>query len=597
MDVYVEPVDPSARVAPLVERFFDLCQTIDGLDRGQLYRIYVVASNCAGAGAASGSIEVTTLGNGGGQPGCPGYLGGFCSASAASAGFSFQASSSFESSFAASFNFTASSSASSSVVATAAGANSAFGGFYVNQCGWLCGGFYQGSAQVASTQTVSMTSYSTATYSGVAYVPSILTCGVCGVAAASSSTSVAVQASSVLQISAVPFVPLRPAAFSLLLAQTQVAAQQVASSQLLASNFNTIVCASGVQTTEVANSLVSTVSTVTIQEPVVTTVAVGACGQCYYAAVTPRTVVKTVSVQISQPPPTTQCTTCVAAASVSEPAESATLSVTSWEACFDGVDAATLCVADRCTAGGISASVGFVQQAVQAVLVRCPRLRADFVRAALLDSLTYRAAAGSGGANGSIRLAEERDGLGLTTIVSVLGRVQGMLDTQGLSLSFADACQVAAAHTVALFDGPRVQISLGRVDVEVADDFSSLVMLPSWSGSQVQSYFEQSVGMSSTQSWVSLLGAQTLGGFSSPDSISFSNSWFANAAFASDYAFSSTIETTATPYAGQLVLPSTLLAFEGTRPSVETFASSSVEFSSSFESAFSAASCLCASCC
>lgn len=112
-------------------------------------------------------------------------------------------------------------------------------------------------------------------------------------------------------------------------------------------------------------------------------------------------------------------------------------------------------------------AINKVKQNVRNVLTQKPELLPYFFSLTLFDALTFDAATGDGGPNGSLRLEMVRsENAGLREACEEIIMIQSL---QRQDMSFADTCAFAGAVAIEVTGGPRIVIQLGREDAATAD--------------------------------------------------------------------------------------------------------------------------------
>ncbi len=194
-----------------------------------------------------------------------------------------------------------------------------------------------------------------------------------------------------------------------------------------------------------------------------------------------------------------------------------------------------------------------MRAAVAAALAACvpPGKAPAVLRLAFHDAATFDAAAGDGGANGSIiheararPLGHARAFLSLShNAVSffasqldrpesfglkrglrpVLDAREALRNTPAADVSLADLIQLAGAHAVALTGGPSIAVPLGRTDAASADP-PNRMPAETLSGAALRAHFARA-GLS-TRELVALSGAHTIGGKGFGGPLVFDNTYY-----------------------------------------------------------------------
>ncbi|KAI4337316.1 hypothetical protein L6164_015749 [Bauhinia variegata] len=148
---------------------------------------------------------------------------------------------------------------------------------------------------------------------------------------------------------------------------------------------------------------------------------------------------------------------------------------------------------------------------------------AGVLRLVFHDAGTFEMSDNTGGMNGSIVFELERqENAGLNKSIKVLEKAKKEIDTTQ-PVSWADLIAVAGAEAVAVCGGPKIPVSLGRVD-SMVPDLEGKLPRESLNASGLKKCFQRK-GFS-TQELVALSGAHTIGskGFGSPTS--FDNAYY-----------------------------------------------------------------------
>ncbi|KAK4277171.1 hypothetical protein QN277_015209 [Acacia crassicarpa] len=148
---------------------------------------------------------------------------------------------------------------------------------------------------------------------------------------------------------------------------------------------------------------------------------------------------------------------------------------------------------------------------------------AGVLRLVFHDAGTFEMDDNTGGMNGSIVYELDRpENSGLKKSIKVLQKAKTQIDAIK-PVSWADMIAVAGAEAVAVCGGPKIQVSVGRLD-SLEPDPEGKLPEESFDASGLKKCFLRK-GFS-TQELVALSGAHTLGskGFGSP--ISFDNSYY-----------------------------------------------------------------------
>lgn len=162
----------------------------------------------------------------------------------------------------------------------------------------------------------------------------------------------------------------------------------------------------------------------------------------------------------------------------------------------------------------------------KAFLTEAPLAKAPvLLRLVFHDAGTFCASSGDGGLNASIRLELDRpENFGLKRGWSVLERVRSRLkDSPAEDVSWADLVAFGGAHAVALCGGPRMTIRYGRLDATKQDPHDRLPAEDLSAAALKDNFHAKGL---STQEFVALSGAHTLGSKGFGDPTTFDNEYY-----------------------------------------------------------------------
>ena len=178
-------------------------------------------------------------------------------------------------------------------------------------------------------------------------------------------------------------------------------------------------------------------------------------------------------------------------------------------------------------APALAADEAAVRSAVREAFARSiPSARYPAVlRLVFHDAGTYDVRTGTGGANASVQFELDRpESRGLKRGLRPVQEAQQLLQGgPAAALSFADLICLAGAYVVEAAGGPSITVPLGRVDAAAADP-PGRIPEETLSGPELRAHFAKS-GFT-TQEFVALCGAHTLGSKGFGDPVTFDNTYY-----------------------------------------------------------------------